>query len=180
MEQTSPTTTAAGPAATPAAAAGKDGGKISSKLILPFVNSTRQVFKTMVKVDTKILTPHRKENPLVSYDVSGIIGFSGEIIGSAVVSFQAAAARKLVEAFAGMDLELTSPDFADAIGELANMIAGSAKKDLGATANITVPSVVIGSGHLIARLSGVPCIVIPCETPVGNFAVEVNIKPSAK
>lgn len=177
METTSPTTP---PEATaPAAAAARD-GKISAKLILPFVTSTKQVFKTMVKVDTKILTPHMKENPAVSFDVSGIIGFSGEIIGSAVVSFQAAAAKKLVEAFAGVALELTDPDFADAIGELANMIAGSAKKDLGALANITVPSVVIGSGHMIARLSGVPCIVIPCETPVGNFAVEVNIKPAVK
>jgi len=67
-------------------------------------------------------------------------------------------------------------DFADAIGELANMIAGSAKKDLGHTASISVPNVVIGGGHIIARLSEVPCLVIPCRTPVGNFAVEVNIK----
>jgi CheY-specific phosphatase CheX len=55
------------------------------------------------------------------------------------------------------------------------MIAGSAKKDLGAVASITVPSVIIGAGHVIARLSDVPCIVIPCGTPVGEFAVEVNI-----
>jgi hypothetical protein len=39
-----------------------------------------------------------------------------------------------------------------------------------------VPSVIIGSGHQIARLSDVPCVVIPCTSPVGDFAVEVNIK----
>jgi CheY-specific phosphatase CheX len=56
------------------------------------------------------------------------------------------------------------------------MIAGGAKKHLGNAASITVPSVIIGSGHQIARLSDVPCVVIPCTSPVGDFAVEVNIK----
>jgi chemotaxis protein CheX len=64
------------------------------------------------------------------------------------------------------------------VGELANMIAGGAKKDLGCVASISCPSVVIGPGHTIARLSDVPCIVIPCKTPVGDFAVEINIKPA--
>jgi chemotaxis protein CheX len=154
------------------------GTKLSSKLVMPFVNSTRQVFQTMVGVETKILTPHLKTEASVSFDVSGIIGFSGDIIGSAVVSFQASAAKKLVAAFAGSEMELDSPDFPDAIGELANMIAGAAKKDLGGAANITCPTVLIGAGHHIARLTGVPCVVIPCQTSVGDFAVEVNIKPT--
>jgi chemotaxis protein CheX len=130
----------------------------------------------MVGIETTVQRPHLKGNPSPSYDVSGIIGFSGEVIGSVVVSFQRAAAIKLVSSFAGMEIQPETPDFADAVGELANMIAGSAKKDLGATASITVPSVIIGAGHIIARLSDVPCVVIPCATPVGEFAVEVNIK----
>ena len=89
--------------------------------------------------------------------------------------------RKLSSRFvAGMEIEANSPDFADAIGELSNMIAGGAKKDLGALATITVPTVVIGANHCVARLSDVPCIVIPCATPAGDFAVEINIKQLAK
>jgi chemotaxis protein CheX len=153
---------------------------INPKLIVPFVNSVRQVFSTMVSVPTTVKPPHLKANPGPSYDVSGIIGFSGEVVGSVVVSFERSAAIKLVAAFAGMEIAPESPDFADAIGELANMIAGSAKKDLGATASISVPSVIIGAGHTVARLSDVPCVVIPCTTPVGNFAVEVNVRTSAK
>lgn len=151
---------------------------VNPKLIVPFVNSVRSVFATMVQVQTTVERPCVKSHPGVSYDVSGIIGFSGEITGSVVVSFQMSAAAKLVAAFACAELEPGTPDFADAVGELANMIAGGAKKDLGCMASISCPSVVIGSGHTIARLSDVPCIVIPCKTPVGNFAVEVNIKPT--
>jgi chemotaxis protein CheX len=148
-------------------------------LILPFVNSTREVFAKMVGVKAETGAPHLKDNATLSYDVSGIIGFSGDLVGSVVVSFQMKTAQKLVSSFVGCDLDPATPDFADAIGELANMIAGSAKKDLtGLTANISVPTVIIGTGHKVARLNGVPCIVIPCKTPVGDFAVEVNIKPT--
>src|SRR5215469_6625014 len=104
--------------------------QINPKLIVPFVNSVRNVFNTMVGVATTVERPVLKTGPAVSYDVSAIIGFSGQVIGSVVVSFQMAAAISLVKSFAGMDLTADSPDFADAVGELANMIAGNAKKDL--------------------------------------------------
>ena len=149
---------------------------INPKLIVPFVDAIRGVFTTMVGVATTVERPHVKAQPAPSYDVSSIIGFSGDVVGSVVVSFQKSAAEKLATAFAGSPIDPASPDFADALGELANMIAGSAKKHLGAAATITVPSVVIGSGHSIARLSDVPCVVIPCKTAVGDFAVEVSIK----
>ncbi|MGE5607773.1 MAG: chemotaxis protein CheX [Bacillota bacterium] len=149
---------------------------INPKLIVPFVDAIRGVFSTMVGVPTTVERPHVKTAPAPTYDVSSIIGFSGDVVGSVVVSFQMTAAEKLATAFAGSPIDPASPDFADAIGELANMIAGSAKKHLGALASITVPSVVIGSGHSIARLSDVPCVVIPCKTGVGDFAVEVSVK----
>jgi hypothetical protein len=102
----------------------------------------------------------------------------GEVTGAVVVSFQREAAVRIVSAFAGIEISADSPDFADAVGELANMIAGSAKKDLDSVASITVPSVIIGHGHTIAGLSDVPTVVIPCTTPVGSLAVEVSIKQS--
>jgi len=152
--------------------------KLDSKLIMPFVNSTMAVFTTMAHVTPEIAKPHLKDDARTSYDVSGIIGFSGEIIGSVVVSFQLETARQLVNALVGMEVDTNGPDFVDAVGELANMIAGAAKKDLGLVANIAVPTVIIGPNHIVGRLSGVPCVVIPCNTAFGSFAVEVNIKPT--
>jgi len=148
----------------------------ASKLILPFMDAVRQVFKKMAGVDTTVNRPHLKTQASASYDVCGIIGFSGQITGSVVVSFSDSAAEKLIEAFAGMKLDRSHPDFADAVGELANMIAGSAKQHLGATASISVPSVVIGKGYTVANMSNAPCVVIPCGSPYGEFAVEVSIR----
>ena len=150
--------------------------QINAKLIVPFVNSVRSVFSTMVRVQTTVQRPFLKTDQSTPYDISSIIGFSGDVVGSVVVSFDQKAAQKLVTAFAGVEIEMESPDFADAVGELSNMIAGSAKKDLGAMASITVPTVIIGRGHKVARLSDVPCVCIPCSTTHGDFVVEVNIK----
>jgi chemotaxis protein CheX len=156
----------------------KPQSKLNAKLIMPFVNSTMNVFTTMVKIKPVIATPRLKDDSGTTYDVSGVIGFSGEVIGSVVISFQMETARQMVNALVGGEVEPGSPDFVDAVGEVANMIAGNAKKDLGVVANIAVPTVVIGPGHTIGRMREVPCVLIPCTTSVGDFAVEVNIKPT--
>lgn len=154
--------------------------EIEPKLIVPFVRSVVTVFTTMVGITPKVLRPMVKANPAPSYDVSGIIGFSGDIVGNVIVSFERLAAERVVSKFAGCEMTVGSDDFVDAIGELTNMIAGHAKKDFGVDASITVPSVIVGAGHKIARLSHVPCVVIPCETPVGQVALEVNIGTNRK
>ena len=59
------------------------------------------------------------------------------------------------------------------------MISTNRKKPIGANASITCPSVIIGTGHTIARLRDVPCLVIPVESPLGNFVIEVSIKQVA-
>jgi chemotaxis protein CheX len=149
---------------------------INVKLIVPFINSVRSVFSKMLNTTVTVERPAEKLLPVPLYDVSAIIGFSGEIAGSVVVSFPKSTAVKSVAAFAGMEIAPDGPDFADAIGELTNMIAGGAKKDLGVNAGITCPSVIIGAGHAIARLRDVPCLVIPCNSALGAFCIEVSIK----
>lgn len=149
---------------------------LNPKLILPFIASVRSVFQTMIGLETTIERPRARETPGAEYDYSGIIAFSGNIVGTVVVSFQRDAAIKIVEKFAGSPIEPDTSDFADALGELANMITGAAKKDLGSEASISVPTVVMGKGHTVARPSDVPCLVVPCVTTLGRFALEISIK----
>ena len=65
-----------------------------------------------------------------------------------------------------------------AIGEIANMIAGGAKKDFpGGNNSISVPSIVIGKHH-VTYPSGLPIISIPCDTSTGRLTVDVALKES--
>lgn len=151
---------------------------VDPTLIDPFVESVKTVLRTMVGVETAVAEPHVRA-AAAQYDVCGIIGFSGDLAGAVTVAFPKAAAERLVEAFTGAAIDVASPYFADAIGELANMIAGSAKSRLGVDASITVPSVVVGDGCRVAAPSDMPCVVIPCSTAAGEFAVEVCLRRKA-
>ena len=56
------------------------------------------------------------------------------------------------------------------------MIAGCAKSKLNVEAKIGMPSIVIGENCHVAAMSDMPCLVIPCTSAAGEFAVEVCIK----
>lgn len=146
------------------------------KFINAFVGSIINVFKTMLGEEVKVSKPILKKDDLVTAEVSGIIGLSGEVQGSVVLSFERDAACKIASKFAGAEMTLESTDFCDAIGELANMVAGNAKKDFtGYEASISLPSVIIGKGHTVSQSKARPYIVIPCDTSMGKFNVEVAL-----
>ena len=147
-------------------------------LVVHFVAAVREVFSTMLGTAVNVASPHNKSHPSPTFDVSAIVGISGQVVGSMVLSFEMETAAKIVAALSGAVVSPKSPDFPDAVGEIANMIAGSAKRNFGATASISIPSIVMGGGHTLARLHDQPCIVIPCNTDLGRFVIEVSVKPN--
>ena len=153
--------------------------QLNATLVTSFVKSVKNVLSTMAGLDCQFDTPALKSSSCPTHDVSGLVGFSGEVTGTVVVSFCEETASNVVAAFVGERIDPTSPDFADAIGELCNMIAGNAKKNFGLDARIGIPSVIVGPGHTIAMLRDVPCVVVPCTSDMGDFTIEINIKQVA-
>lgn len=146
-------------------------------MITPFTNSIQNVFSTMFQLPVEIGEPRIKADRKASHDVSGIIGVSGEMIGTIVLSMPQAAASSIVTLFTGVEFDIDSADFADAIGELVNIISGNAKAEFQRKGvSISCPSVVIGAGHTIAVQSGTPCVLIPCSTDCGEVVLEVALR----
>lgn len=146
--------------------------------IKPFVTSIQNVFSTMLQLDVTVAEPAIKAEDTPSHDVSGIIAMSGDAIGSVVLSFPYDTAEDVVGLFCGERLEPTSADFADAIGELVNMVTGNAKAQFpdNRRVSISTPNVVVGTGHTVARRSDIPCIAIPCTTDCGEFVIEIGVQ----
>lgn len=145
--------------------------------IMPFVKSVQNVFEMMLQLPVQVGAPELKAAGKPSFDVSGIIGMSGDVEGSVILSFPTATAERIVALFVGEDLEHTHADFADAVGELVNMISGGAKAQFeGKQVSISCPSVVIGKDHVVHGRKDVICIGIPCASDCGEFAVEVALK----
>jgi chemotaxis protein CheX len=143
----------------------------------PFITSTIDTFKTMLNIDVRPGTPAVKKEPLPTYDVSGIIGLSGDAQGSIAISFPKVMALKVISALLGSELKVVGPELADGIGEMANIIAGSAKQHLkDFSLSISLPNVVVGKNHMIASQKGVPTLVVPFTCAMGNFSMEVSLK----
>ncbi|MCP4712870.1 MAG: chemotaxis protein CheX [Planctomycetes bacterium] len=146
------------------------------KYINPFLTSIKNVFDTMLQVPFAMGKPQIKEDNVPRYDVSGIIGLSGGVTGCVVINLSEELAFQLAEALSGEKYTEFDDDCSDAIGELANMIAGGAKKDFpGENNSISVPSIVIGK-HRVKYPSGVPILTIPCDTSAGRLTVDVALK----
>ncbi|QQE13597.1 chemotaxis protein CheX [Planctomycetota bacterium] len=150
---------------------------MNQNYIIPFMKSVQNVFETMLQLPVQIKEPTLKHDNEPSFDVSGIIGMSGDVDGTVVLSFPTTTAERIVSIFTGMEMTYEHDDFADAVGELVNMVSGGAKAQFtDKTVSISCPSVVIGSNHQIFGQKDLTCILIPCESDCGEFCVEVGIR----
>jgi len=144
----------------------------------PFLVAIQNVFKTMIDVPFNLGKPYLKQDNVPLYEVSGIIGLSGDVSGMVVISLSELIAFELVSAFTGEEVTELDEDCTDAIGEIANMVTGNAKKGFPPGNNsISVPSVVLGK-HKVVYPRGLPIISIPCETSAGRLIIDVALKTS--
>lgn len=144
--------------------------------IKPFLAATKRVFDTMIGVPFSLAKPQLKQGDKASHEISSIIGLSGNVTGCVVISFSSEVAFQLVSSLIGQEVTELDADCTDAIGEIANMIAGNAKTDFPSSNNsISVPSVVIGK-HKVSYPSGIPVISIPCSTDKGQMIIDIAIK----
>lgn len=143
--------------------------------INPFVKATMETFKSMVHTAVapgKIMLV--SGSPL-KYDISGIIGLSGGAKGTVSLSFPRVTALKAVSEFIGEKVVALDETVKDAVGEMANIVAGAAKKDLTQyKISISLPSVIIGENHQVQGGKEVTPLAVPFESPLGNFHLVVS------
>lgn len=143
----------------------------------PFIKSTIETFQKMVGLEPKPGKLILKKDSGLGYDISGIIGISGKAKGMISLSFPKATAIRVTNKFVGMENEDVTEDTVDAIGELANIVAGNAKKELTNLAiQISLPSVVMGDNHQVKEPKDVFSFVVPFTTELGNFDLAVSLK----
>ncbi|MDR2578466.1 MAG: chemotaxis protein CheX [Chitinispirillales bacterium] len=143
----------------------------------PFVMSTIETLKKMLNVEGKAGKLALKDSLQHSYDVTGVIGLTGEAAGSICLSFPQDVAFRVVSALLGMEVSMMGDEVTDGIGELVNIVAGNAKQYLTKyNLSISLPKVVVGRNHSVASMSGIPTIVVPILSSLGEFAMEISLK----
>ena len=143
------------------------------KIINAYVTSATNALETMadVKVNER-QQPYLKEDGNPLFDVSASIGVTGAYLGAVSVNFSKEIACTVASNMLGEDHTDTDENVLDAIGEIANMVAGGAKAQ-GLNYKISLPTVSSGENIQHRFSPDIPTIVIPFDTDIGTFSLEV-------
>ena len=123
------------------------------KYIQLFIKVCETVFQDFCQTEVKAGRVFfvDKEEYETSWDVSGVIGLSGEASGAVAISLKEATAFQVTKILTGMDYDYLDADVTDAIGEIINIIAGNVKKDFeeDLKIKISLPTIIRGKTHAI-------------------------------
>lgn len=139
-----------------------------------------EIFSSMVFLDIKSLDGVDPE-PMQGSMLSGMIGLAGDLQGTLLIHLPDQAAIAITNAFLGMELSAVDDDVKDAVGELANMVAGGIKYLMPENARdiaLAIPSVVRGKGYSCEATGRFERAGVVFELAAGRFIVEVQIKDS--
>jgi len=145
--------------------------------INPFIHSAINVFTTMLDCDIRRTGLRHKNVDSPSLEVSGVIGLSGKACGSVVFSLSREVALQAAERLLMEPFQSISDEVIDAVGEITNMVAGAAKKELSQyELYLGLPTVIIGRDHTIAFPKNVRPICVEFETPWGPAELDVGLQ----
>ena len=152
---------------------------MKARFINPFLAASINLFKDYLGIEVRGLNPFVRLDPHKLEEVSGVIGLAGDTLGAVVLSFSRQTAMNVVSVFSKRSYTALTNEVLDGVGELVNIIAGNAKKDLEEfRIQISLPGVIVGSSYSIKWPDGVPVITIPFDSNLGSFSVNVSLKDS--
>ena len=152
------------------------------KYVQPFIKVCETVFHDFCQTEVK---PGRvffvaKDEYETSWDISGIIGLSGEASGAVAISLKEVTAIQVTKILTGEDHQSIDTDVTDAVGEIINIIAGNVKKNFEEELRIKIslPSIVKGEAHTIVwpsektRIICIPFSIFDNQEIVLSIAVD--------
>jgi chemotaxis protein CheX len=155
--------------------------KLDSNFINTFIDGAAETLKVQCSV---MVTPGKvylksKTNSQLVIDIAGLIGItSTSFCGSIAISFPQKTFLGVMESMLGEKYTEITKDVEDGAGELINIIFGTAKRVLneqGYVIKKALPSVVKGLGLQIRSVSMAAVLVVPFESTVGPFQIEISV-----
>jgi chemotaxis protein CheX len=142
------------------------------------VESTEEIFATMIFMDIAAQKPLPQQKLSLEHHVSAMIGLSGSSLTAMLgIHCPMEVGLAIAGAMLGMDIEEIDSDVKDALGEIANMLAGGLKERLAGiddTLSLAIPTTVAGKSYNITAPKGYQQELIPFTIKQGQFFVEIK------
>jgi chemotaxis protein CheX len=151
--------------------------KEEMEYLVSFIKNTCDVLKTTASVNAVFREVYFANDFRIFGDISGLIGLSGTAEGTLGITFYWPLAQKIIAQMMGVTENRINADLIhDGVAEIINMISGSTKKEFVGKPyhfEISLPSVVVGSGHQIGHSENTPVAVLIFEVSGECFALQV-------
>ena len=143
------------------------------------VEATTEIFETMIMVEVTPGQPLTEHISRFECSMSAMVGFAGFKQGNLTIHAPDQVAKGLTQDFLGMEVNEINEDVQDAMGELANMLAGSLKPFIasnGERVELSLPSVVHGEQYTLTVVNEAEWVMIPFTVSHGDFLVGLELK----
>ena len=153
------------------------------KFINPFLYGTMEVLEKMAFIKPVAGKPFVKTDDTACGDVSGIIGMTGDAVGSLALTFNEECIIYITNKMLGENHTEMNKEVLDTAGELTNIISGAARKMMekdNLKVFAAIPTIVFGKGHTLRHIIRGPSIVLPFQTEKGAFVIDVCLKSQIK
>ena len=141
------------------------------------IGATTDVFTTMLMMDLVVGDPVEGTGGEVESNITAMLGLGGDLRGMLAVHCPATVAMAITSGFLGMDVDELNEDVKDAIGEIANMVAGNLKiafagYDL--KIELAIPTSIVGTSYRVGGMLGARRVAVPFAMESGQFLVELK------
>lgn len=153
---------------------------MDANYINPFIEAVDNVFGTMLNVRPKRCGVKVSTDQPNGPCVTSLVGLSGRVSGVVALRFPPTTALQLAGRLLGSDQGEMNDEVADAISELANMVAGSAKAkfNFDPPLELGLPTVVDGAGYKVRYPSRSVWLEVSFASEAGEFSMEVTYNPN--
>lgn len=141
------------------------------------IDSTQEVFETMIFLEVSTDGCMTEGQEAIFSHFSAVIGLSGDLMAMISIHCDAYIAMEIAGAMLEMEFDEVDDDVKDAMGEVANMLAGGIKSRLlddNLDVTLAIPTTIVGKGYNISSPKRSNRIVVPFEMTMGRFYVDVK------
>jgi chemotaxis protein CheX len=147
--------------------------------INPFIEAVDSVFNTMLDVKPQRNGLKVSDGVAKGQLITSLVGLSGKVSGVVALRFPPATALQLAGRMLGTAMTAINDEVADAVAELVNMVAGSAKAKFNhdPPLELGLPTVVDGTGYRLRYPTKSVWLEVPFTSNAGDFTMEVTYNP---
>ncbi len=155
--------------------------KLTTEAANPFISATKQTFLTMLQCTPTrnslcFKTDHSGRPP---FEVSAMISVTGSADGLITLSMPTRTSLNILKRMLHVEVESITEEVIDAVGEIANIIAGSAKVQMDQlNLSIDIPSVVVGRNRVIRYPGTSTPLAAGFISEMGEFVLEFGFQRS--